>query len=269
MDVEDKTLMAYLDGELSEAEMREVGEHLKSSPELVKKLEEMRAADHWLTESFEQADVTVRPDTMALTLQLAEKLGQSAPESSAKVISLADQKNARVRFSGQPFLQQAIAASFFLFLAFGAGFKFQESNQQQAVTQRDYHIAGLVAQGSPLYSTLEATPSLTTRHYGQGNELSAVPLTTFRATDGAFCREFITSSPKASSRGIACRGENAWIIKATVAVTAQASALSADFVPASQESNPIIDGMVMGMISGDMLGSEQEARLIGANWQSK
>jgi len=272
MELKHEKLMAFLDGEMSPAERREIEARVKASPELAAKLEEMQGTDRWLRDSFEGSDATaVRPDTMELVDQLAEKLAENpvgeTHEHTGNVVDFADRKSAAGSFFRRPFGQQLMAASIALFLGFGAGFMLQESDLKQTQNALDYQGAGVVAQGSPLYAALEATPSLTTYRHGPKEELSATPLTTFRSTDGSFCREFVTSAPAASNRGIACRGDNAWVIKATIAVNAPGAGAVGEFVPATEESNPILDGMIMSMIAGDMLGSTQEANLIGTSWQ--
>jgi len=270
MKISDEQLVAFLDRELSQSEMHEIQTAIEASSELATRLNKFQNTDKWLSEAFKNTDTaTLREDTHSLAEQLAEKLGTSEATSTSTVVEFAAAKTRGKYVAWPSYSRQAIAASLMLFLGFGAGLLINEGPQNGVSESAAYQIAGLMREGTPLYTALEFNPSVVSHKYGPQGNFSAVPVSTFKSRDGRYCREFVVSSPQANQQGIACRSGNGWIVQATIAANKQNTIVAEGYIPATPEENVVIDTWISGMLSGDILSSKQENKLLKERWKSE
>lgn len=266
MKFEDTDLMAYMDGELSPSRNRELESELAQSPELRQQLERLRAADTLLTDSLTHTSKrTARPDTMALIDDLANKLGNQTAQPINNLVTLKTQTQNTRSIWKRPFMPQAIAASVALLVGFSLGNLTTKSDSGAGMTTE--YAMGTVSPHSPLYQALETSASQEAVRFGVENEASATPLTTFRAEDGIFCREFSTSAPEGGSHGIACRKNSGWRIKAVVATAPARTSETDMFITASDSTADPISTMIMTMMEGDALSLSDEADAINGDWK--
>ncbi len=266
MKIEDTDLMAYMDGELSPAEAREVEEQLAQSADLREQLDRLHAADALLAKSLEStATRSTRPDTMALVDELAHKLAhqETRPENNLVTLRQPDQGNTPLW--KRPFIPQAIAASVALFIGFGAGNLTSRNDDAATGSYTDFAM-GQISPQSPLYRALETSASNQTVRFGPEEEASATLMTTFQTASGTYCREFAATAPSGGSHGIACRKNGGWIVKAVVATNTPEPADNGMFVTASDAATDPIGTMVMSMMKGDALSLNDEEKAIRGNW---
>lgn len=262
MTITDETLSAYLDGELPTSEMDRITDAVAASPELAARLEALSASNALLGEQFAALDkMPIRRDTMDLIEQFGAADDAGAEKSDDTLVSFP----ARGRFAAvrQSFSWgQAIAASLLLAVGVVTGIQLGSDNGS-APGYGQLQTAGLIEPASPLHRVLESSPSMETTPL---NGADVMPVMTFAATDGGFCREFQMTSSSVQSRNVACRTSGGWLVKASIAITAAEQGTGDSFVPAGVEAG-LIDQTIMGLIAGDALNSTDEKALIDGRWQ--
>lgn len=286
MTLDDETLAAYLDGELSEAEMDRITDLIASSPEAAARLEALRASDAWLTRQFAAMD---RKPIRQNTLDLIENAGLSKntgldenpslgenPESdpanetasedgTANVVTFRPRSRMATMIADNLSWGHAVAASVALFVGVGTGMQLSAPQNGHYASQQ---TAGLITPASPLFDVLERTPSLTAAALDTAGETTAMPLMSFRAKEGGYCREFQVASATAHSRNVACKDNSGWLIKVTVASAGPAPAANGGFTPASTQENALVDSTVLGLMAGDALDRKGEQTLIDHGWRN-
>ncbi len=267
MTIDDETLTAYIDGELSAERIAEITACLENSPELAKRAEKMRLADKLFTQASHAIDSKPMP---AEILSMLEDF----PENKDK--SAEEQKIVQLPFKGQqtvsraPVWQMAMAASVALFIGLGAGRGLMAPSTSETTPQAilAQQTAGIIGPGNVLFDILEKQPSTSpvTILNGAGNT-TVTPIMTFRSGD-TYCREFDVLTGQAGTRNIACRAENTWIVKLSVGADGHMPSDNSQYQTASQTDNPVITAMILDMIDGDALDATHEAEIIKQNWQS-
>jgi anti-sigma factor RsiW len=269
----DDKLMAYLDGELAEADRTALEAQLSSDPALAQRLEELNAGDRHL-EAFLAADTfeNIRPDTARLAVLLAAKLDRQPEatgqeEEPAQVIFLDHEKKQR-GFPGRAFIPHAAAASVALIIGFGAGYVSpgKQAPDQGTLVAEGRYLAGIVPQGTALHAALETRPSEEYPRAAGTNEPQMVPLTSFRTREGTYCREYIVAGAEGGSRGLACKAEDIWRVQASVAIAVRDTA-SDGFIPASDSDVGPIDALIMEMMAGDVFSLDEEQQAIRDGWK--
>lgn len=274
MSVADEELMAFVDGELSGADVERVSVAIAADPALAARVEAERRLRTTLGGHF--APVMAEPVPESLTLMIADAaaedieqdmtdaaaVGPAPRQEPARVLDMATArarrqadaraaKGARAASPGGGFrnlgMGAAIAASLVLGLALGTQFV-----GRGAVTERD---GALVASGG-------LAKGLDTQLASAGG--SAAPLrilTSFRRKDGDFCRVFDAGR----TAGIACKDDGRWLLERTVAGGAheageyrQAGSAQEDLMTAAQE-----------MAAGEPLDAAQERTAQAQDWRGR
>lgn len=271
MTISDETLMAYMDGELSDAEMGEIEQQIETDAGLLARLERLQSADAFLVEKYGAVDAKpIRQDTLDLiaahsTGESEVEITEPAAEDISNVVSFKPKQTQQAEAVRSGWWPQAIAASVALFIGFGAGTQYDTGTVEEDVDVYGYETAGVIAPSSPLYDVLENSPSLQETNVGGDTSLVAQPLMSFRSRTGSYCREFSVTAPQAASKNVACRGDEIWLIKATVTTAAMESA-AGGFIPASGTEASLVDAMILELMEGDALGPEDETALINSSW---
>lgn len=235
----DEHLSAYLDGELSEDERREIDQALEIDPELFERLEHLRTVDTVLSDTFlDIADEQIPEQIMSLI-----RSDQNA--SKGNVVSLSD-RDQKLRFQ-TPFAMAAAAA-----IGVFVGAQFLNS---ASTTPEGHFFAGEVADGTELFQVLE-TISSQTEHAG------ITPVLTFASVDGGICRE-VTSK---NERALACRADGKWTI---IAVTHEPRQNEAGtYATASSNASIVFDVLSQQLMADAPLSADAEQSLIDQNWRS-
>ncbi|MEQ1688224.1 MAG: hypothetical protein ABL874_06600 [Sphingopyxis sp.] len=93
-----------------------------------------------------------------------------------------------------------------------------------------------------------------------------VPVLSFAANDGRFCREYRVEGA-ASMRGITCRDDRRWTTEAEVSIASAPDATG--IVAASGEASAVIDTAYVRLRGGDPLNAAQERAAIIDEWQAR
>ncbi len=264
MTIDDETLTAYIDGELPAERMAEITAHLEKSPELAQRAERMRLADKLFTQASHAIDSKPMPTEILAMLE-------AFPDNADK--SVRDQKITRLPFKGQqavsraPVWQMALAASVALFIGLGAGRGLMTPSTSETASQviLAQQTAGVIGPGNVLFDILENQPSTLPVAINGTKDTTVMPVMTFRSGD-TYCREFNVATTEASTRNIACRTENTWIVRLSVGGGGQITSDNTQYQTASQADNPVITAMILDLIEGDALDANQEAEIIKHNW---
>lgn len=241
----------YLDGEMDAATRNAFEAELEHHPELAAMVTQWRANDTALRTLY--AD---RPVDEALIARLG--LGSDTAARSASIIDFAAARTRRVIHTPQPATSGhwvkprwiaggAIAAA----LALAVSIKMMTtapglSNDPAFQMAMQQNVAG---QSTPI---------------GDGE---VVPVLSFAAHDGRFCREYrVESVDSDSARGIACRDDRRWATEAEVRTASTPDATG--IVAASGEASVAIDAAYVRLRGGDPLSAEQERAAIVGGWQA-
>jgi hypothetical protein len=124
--------------------------------------------------------------------------------------------------------------------------------------------AGVVEPGTSLHTVLETGASGSIHELSAG--LRAMPILSFPAQNGEFCRQVELGSNDASAEALACRRDGIWQLDAMGFLPDQPfSGNLGGFRPASAGSNAI-DAVVGERIVGDPLDAASEQALIETGW---
>lgn len=271
MTVNEETMIAYLDGELSTEEMDRITGLVASLPGLAAKLEALRASDTRLAEQFAAVDQKpIRQDTLDLIKNFGAGNAPTPSIDETNIVTFKPRNRVVAAIAANISWGQAIAASIALFVGIGAGMQLTAPQNGDTSTYVTLQTAGLITPASPLYNVLENTPSLTTATLAGANDTAATPVMSFRAKEGTYCREFTVISGPAHSRNVACRANNGWLIKIAVATAgAGLAAPTGDgFVPASSAEDALMDNVILDLMVGDALDGALEKTLIDRGWNN-
>lgn len=229
MSVDDETLMAFADGELSEVERAAVEAALAEDPVLRGKLEAQRLLRARLSAAFD----------CALTEPLPSRLAAAVQPREADIVSLAHRRAERwsVREWG------AMAAS----LAAGLLIGFSVMNTQTRIIR--VADGGLEASGVLAHALDTQLAS---------DEPGAVRIgLSFAAQGGGYCRTF--SVTKNNTSGLACREGDVW----SVAMTAQGGGGVVRMAAAPEAVMAAVDAMIVG----EPLDQAGEERARAQGWR--
>ena len=239
---DDELLSAYLDGELSPGHRAALEKRLESDPLLALRLERLGRANATLRDAY------------------APVVSEPLPETLLSLIRT-DAVKAGLR---QRAAWMALAAS--VTLAIGALLGYLVASQSTVPEAGLLASTGSVARGSTLHEVLETTPSGSTREISSG--LEVVPVLSFAALDGGYCRELAIAGADGSASALACRRDGAWRVEALG--FAEGTPRSRDpqaggFRPAAGASS-VIDAAIDERIAGDPLDAAAETALIERGW---
>ncbi|WP_341936839.1 anti-sigma factor family protein [Marinimicrobium sp. C2-29] len=242
MNINDETLSAFLDGELTPAEMEQVRTRLAEDPALADRLAELSAVDKLVSERAHAIDG--RPLPSGIQQMLAE---DEAEPKSAEVIAFPLWRRARQALNAQTGMAAAVA----LALGFGLAQVTENFGNPQADTFQ------------PIAQRLETLPSGTSEALPDGREIT--PRLTFVNRDGQHCRQYRVTGEGERSENIACRTRQADTDWEQLASIRQRAAESGSYQTASGGS--LLDSALDQMMAGGIIEPEQEKQLIERDWQ--
>jgi hypothetical protein len=235
--IDDATLMAYADGELTPDERADVERAVAGDAELRGRLEAHRRMRSLLSSAY--TDVLDEP----VPEQLQAVARGSAPRP-AEVVDLSARREAKARWSVREW--GAMAASLVGGLVLGLG----AMNTQApliAVT-----ADGLNARGA-LERALDTQLA--------SDQAGAVRIgLSFREEDGDYCRTFELT--ERGTTGIACREAEGWNVAMTAAQDAQGDIRMAG-------ASEAVLNVVATMIDGEPLDTEAETQARDAGWRAE
>jgi negative regulator of sigma E activity len=254
MNITDEQLSAFLDAELSNAEMDAIREQLLEDESLADRLAELAMVDELVAASAKQIDARPIPQTITALLQepsaLKEPSAIKEPSASQEQPTTAQIITFPLWKRVQKTLQQplAVAASVALVIGFGMSQMLNhtsDSNDWPAVAK-----------------VLDVAPSGLVQVAANGAEVK--PRLSFKNLNGEYCRQFELKNEQGNSENIACRKDGTWQI--TASVVSQKNQ-GGDYQTASGGS--ALDEALEEMIDGDVFNKNAEADAIAKSWLVK
>lgn len=223
MNLDESTLIAYVDGELDAATAREVETMLSDdaqAQQLVKRLREIAALSR-IAFNDTLHDRVPQKLQDALTAQLeqssTEAAQQAAPQDTAVV---AFHPRPQVRWGASWGKALPLAAAFTgLLLGLGGGFQYSETNTQKSIQLASMSLMqDQAAMETALNQALEVNLSnneLAWRNPNSGRSAVFTPVHTYQDKSGKYCREYrkdvTTQDQTETTYGLACRtDEGSW-----------------------------------------------------------
>jgi hypothetical protein len=269
--IPDEMLMAYADGELTDAERDALENILFQDPVLRDRLEPFVETRLKLSYAFDHMLHEPVPDRLVAAISLAA----AKPQPAEEVVRTSWYANIRETFANaftstfpygmSPLVAASAAALFVIGGAAGwIGGRVFEAPGLIAVTDQ-----GLVASGS-LARALETLPSGVASATGSGaTHGSVTPVLSFRSRNDGFCREYRVKGAASAPdfAGLACRGSDGTWRLALHTETPKAEGDFGSYQTATSASVPAVDALTEGLISGDAFGRDDEAAILARGWQ--
>ena len=247
-----ETLMAFVDGELSEAEARDVAAEVAQDPELLSYVEEQKALRNTLGIAF--APILAEPVPPMLEQAVRETPVVRAKPFTGSAIwtrlrRMWEAQSPAMRLSWAP--AGAMAAGITLGVLLAGSF----------------NNGGMRDRNGELFAEGDLASALTDRLAADesGNEPSRVGVSFF-SKDGFFCRSFTTAAARSRLSGIACREGNEWKIAAVASAEAQ---LSGTFSTAGADMPASIRSTLNEMIAGEPLDASAERAAKNQGWRPR
>lgn len=239
----------YLDGDMNVLEREAFEAECAQQPELAATFTLWRTNDAAL-----RTWIADRPIDDALLVRLG--LGSDPVASSATIIDFATARAERVVHAPQPVKQRWFKQRWFAGGAIAAAIALTVSIKMMTATpglSNDPAFQVAMQQNA----TGQSTP------IGNGE---VVPVLSFAAADGRYCREYRVEGAGAES-GIACRDTIKWNVEAQVQIATATDA--AGIVAAAGASSTVIDAAYTRLAGADPMGAEQERAMIASGWRPR
>lgn len=251
MEISDEALMAFADGELPGGEAARISAAMLEDPNLRRRVERFRSVRRALRSTYDAVAQEPIPERLRALLgdvaahQPDEKPAPPAPP--ANVVDLAAKRESRYKLP--PW--SVLAASVLFGVVAG---RMMSPGENSLLTSQE----GEVRAGGAL------TRALDTRLASAPENIDAdirIGLS-FRSQDGAFCRTFSESGENGAVSGLACRGEDAWLVR----VAAADEGASTEYRQAGSGA-PAVLAMVDELIAGEAFDTAQEAEARARGWR--
>jgi len=236
--IDDEMLTAFLAGELSAEQSARVEQAINDDVALAARLDRLAQVDELTSHAYRYVLDEPVPQRLTDAVWQNNEEGQSGD----RVVNLATRR----RSAG--YIPMAVAASVALVIGGLLG-------QQFASDKTGSH--------NPLYIALEQTPSQQRFEAGNGNVI--MPVMSFRASDGRYCREFRISADRKVSVGVACKQEGYWNTEILLAADNH-PADGQGYQPASDHSQPALDAVLDSLWAGVAYDLAGEKALIRQGW---
>jgi hypothetical protein len=204
---DDETLMAYADGELDEARRAEISAAVEKDPELARRVAAHRALRAQVAGAFATVTEQPVPDRLRAAARApldAMTARESRPRGNVVQFPARGSSGPRTPWRAREWT--AMAAS--LVLGGLIGWQFMSRSAGDFGTER-----GVVVARGGLATALD-----TQLASEQADDASVRIGLSFRASDGAYCRSFVSSA--SSMAGLACKAGPQWRIEVVNAVEA-------------------------------------------------
>ncbi|HET9863406.1 MAG TPA: hypothetical protein VFP37_08170 [Steroidobacteraceae bacterium] len=251
MNYDDEILMAYVDGELDEAQAAEISVAMARDPALAARVDRHRALRTEVAGAFSSVLEQPLPERLLAASHGAPAAGDAQhPQHRAEVREFPARSAApsAPRWRGREWA--AMAAS----LVLGVMLAWKIFTPAEPALM-GVHEGALVARG-------DLARALDTQLASTQRPADAVQIgLTFRTRDGGYCRSFVMQ--RAGTAGLACREQGEWRIPVTAAARASTEGLQ----PAATLPAPVL-AAIEARIDGEAFDAagEENARLGG--WDS-
>ncbi|MBB4633891.1 anti-sigma factor family protein [Sphingosinicella soli] len=234
--IDDETLYAYLDGELSAEEARRVAAEVAADPALSARLEAQRRLRARLSAAFDPVASAAVP------------AGIAALPGSSNVSGIGGARAASAQRQGFGLRRWAAVAAALVAGLFGG----------HMLTSPE---APMALQDNRLVASPAIANTLDTRLASAGSQAPVQVHLTFRDAGGNICRSF--NAPYVS--GVACRENEAWAVRALFAREARADST----YRMAGTANAATMAYVEAIIVGDPFDAEAERRARQSGWAQR
>ncbi len=239
MNLTDETLSAFLDNELTEAEMEAVRDQLAADPALADRLAELASVDAQLQAHYGSIDDRPMPESVTRMLEAGHSRA-SAPERE-NVVTFPWWRRLRGHTG------KAVAAAVIAGVAM---------TQWLTLPSNGQTASPAVAE------VLDSQPSGEV-HEVNGNTM-LTPRLTFRNRAGEWCRQFRMDTEKSASEQIACRTDGgAW----QQVAREDAEPLPEDELYQTATGGKVLDQSLDRMMAEPPLGPDEERALLDQQWR--
>lgn len=265
-EISDEVLMAYADNELAEELRVQVETYLANDPEGRRRLAAFAVTRETLAVIFNQPMHESIPEHL-VNMVKSHAGGRASSGATSNLVRIS-------RFSGRGGMAPrpwALAATLVILLAAGAG-----SILYFRAATDDVSTFGLAAaRGKTAFAGNELATALDTTASGgtavrtiRGEDVAIKPDFTFVAHTSEYCRQYqIFRGKKQSVNGVACREtDGAWRVEVQSPSIMRPQPSDGAITPAGKEGVAAVDAAVDRLISGDVLGVDDEAQLIRRGW---
>lgn len=265
LDLDDHTLLAYLDGELDDAQCAAVEAACAAQPALAQRLDQLALSDERVRRSYQAVlEEPVPPHLIAAILNAPDPRSRRAGNPTVRPPERRWTAWLAPLWAGWGGRGAAAFASVAL-LAVGAMVAW---NLHPGADDGWALKAGEPLQDRSLLVALETAPS--------GREVEAAGrqfqvLASFERPQGGFCREFNASengADPADHLGVACRsGPGRWTLEVLATENRPADPQHGGYRTASERQFEVVDGWRLAHTRGQPMEPAQERALIERGWR--
>lgn len=250
-EIDRMTLMAFADGELSPEDSAAVVMYLADHPDDQAYVDDLMASNVAIVRTYSGPISQSTPERFE-ALILGN--GNRPRASGRKIVPLKARGFGRLFATGIVSAGMAIAATLSAISILPAG--------PAGV------LVGPLATGAALEQALTSTPTGESVALAGNGEFAV--LSTVKAEDGAYCREFEVRSKEQQQVqvGLACRQNDTWSVDGIVAEFQPAtSEPGAVYTPASGDQAGLVEQWLERRGAGGLLSNDEENRLLKNNWK--
>lgn len=264
MTYRDETLSAFIDGELPEAEADALRADMGKDPVLKQRVDQLRRANDAVRLAYGDIENEPLPDAVLDLFNKAPSNVTSFPGEARAGGTPKVHAGVLQRFASAQW-PTALAASLALVVGFGVG---QLGGAPGAAPGGAMQVAGVIAEGGPVFTILETGASAQTHLADADSALSVEPVLSMQRSDGVFCREYFISDANSRFHNVACKENGQWSVKFAVNIPTAAD-MEDGFQTASAQSNALAADYVDRVIAGDALDAEAEQNAINGGWRAE
>lgn len=272
-DVSDEQLMAFIDGELDEAESAEIADALAADRSLRERAEKFRATRAAVQQAFDAVLREPVPEHLiALVRAAPQPNGHLQAASQALRIISFDARTARTARPGggpqrTPKPLRMAAAVALLVLVGAGGWALRPLFQPGLGDQQAKTGEPSSSWASVLQAALESEPSGARVPVGRAGraEGSVEVVSTFRSYDQRYCRQYaVRLDGSETFDGLACRTAQAgWLVEHQLRRLSQPKE---GLKPAAGSARQALDVAVDDLIDGGLLDPAEERKLLASRW---
>lgn len=256
MSISKETLMAYVDGELSDEERNVVEAAMALDAELAHEVERQQALRQQLQVAFSGVLQEPVPDRLIATARTAPT-GKPAVAFQPNVTDLSQVRAAKPEATTRRWaLPEWSAMAACLVIGLFVGHQLMRTPSSEPVVTQD---GRLVASGA-------LSQALSTQVAGEASAANGVHIAlTFRDGGGNYCRTFVMKEG-GTLAGLACRQDNQWQLE-SLAQNSKQTTEGGGYRMAAGELPPSVLQAVQERIQGDPLDAAGEAAARERHWR--
>ena len=257
--IEEETLMAFVDGQLSDGEYAEISERISRSPELRARVDMFRGSAELVRHALDDTLREPLPEALLAPFRAAQPAdGTADGDADEKIVDLSKMRQSR-RLTGFQGAGMAAAACLTLVAGGFIGAALQGNNTYS--DGFDFRIAQVLTTANSGTLVPIATDS---------GSADVLPLLTYMDNRGRYCRHYIYSETmpgrKQAFDGVACRKPSGdWSPVMTVMIDATDTSESVYTTASGGMASPV-DDFIKGSIAASPVVGPAEHDLISNGW---